>query len=106
MIRSFHYAAYTALMAQTGGAIPVDNPALLEPWALFWYWWVSAAFLQSYLEVAGAAAFLPPSREDLQTLLDLFLLEKALYELGYEVNNRPQWVRIPIEGVVQLLEAP
>jgi maltose alpha-D-glucosyltransferase/alpha-amylase len=106
MIRSFHYAAYTALMGQTGGATPVENPAVLEPWALFWYSWVSATFLQSYLEVPATAAFLPPSGEDLRTLLDLFLLEKALYELGYEVNNRPQWLRIPIEGVIQLLEAP
>ena len=106
MIRSFHYAAYTALIGQTGGAIPVDNPAILEPWALFWYSWVSAEFLRSYLEMAETDAFLPPSREHLRTLLDAFLLEKALYELAYEVNNRPQWVRIPIEGVIQLLEAP
>ena len=105
MIRSFHYAAYTALFGQTGGAMPVQNPAFLEPWALFWYLWVSAAFLGSYLEVASPGGFLPQSGEDLRTLLDVLLLEKAVYELRYEVNNRPDWVRIPIEGVLQLLEA-
>ena len=105
MIRSFHYAAYTALFGQTGGAIPVENPAFLEPWALFWYLWVSSAFLGSYLEVASEGGFLPLRREDLRTLLDVLLLEKAIYELRYEVNNRPQWVRIPIEGILQLLES-
>src|SRR2546425_8315391 len=49
MIRSFHYAAYTALFGQTGGAIPAEKPALLEPRALFWYLWVSSPFLRSYL---------------------------------------------------------
>jgi maltose alpha-D-glucosyltransferase/alpha-amylase len=38
-------------------------------------------------------------------LLDTFLLQKAIYELRYEINNRPDWVRIPIHGIVQLLEA-
>jgi len=60
-------------------------------------------YLRAYLEVTDKALFLPKSKQELQTLLDIFLLEKAAYELGYELNNRPTWVRIPLEGILQLL---
>jgi maltose alpha-D-glucosyltransferase/alpha-amylase len=105
MIRSFHYAAYAALMAQTKLPPGPSSSATLEPWALFWYLWVSATFLRSYLAEAGPAGFLPTDRRQLEVLIDALLLEKALYELRYEINHRPEWVRIPIEGILQLLEA-
>ncbi len=76
----------------------------MERWACFWQLWVSAGFLQSYLEVAGQGGFLPQKEEDLQVLLDAFCLEKAVYELGYELNNRPEWVKLPIQGIMQLLQ--
>jgi maltose alpha-D-glucosyltransferase/alpha-amylase len=103
MLRSFHYAAYAALLGQVAGVRPEDF-ATLEPWARFWYAWVSGTFLRSYLAAAEVAAFLPQTREELQVLLDAYLLEKALYELGYELNSRPDWVRIPLQGILQLLE--
>jgi maltose alpha-D-glucosyltransferase / alpha-amylase len=81
-----------------------ENPAVLEPWLDFWYAWVSAAFLRSYQATATGASFLPSARHELEVLLDAFLLEKALYELGYEVNNRPDWVKIPIQGILDLVE--
>ena len=56
-----------------------------------------------YLEVAGNAIFIPKGREELALLLDVYLLDKAIYELGYELNNRPTWVRIPLDGIAQLL---
>jgi maltose alpha-D-glucosyltransferase/alpha-amylase len=77
----------------------------LEPWAQAWYVWVSAGFLQTYLAYAGAASVLPPTREERQVLLDAYLLEKAVYELGYELNNRPDWIRIPLQGIRQLWDA-
>ena len=62
-------------------------------------------FLRAYLQAADGAAFLPASRDDLDALLDAFQLEKAVYELRYEVANRPDWVPIPLQGVRQLLES-
>ena len=58
-------------------------------WARAWYQWVSAAFLGSYLETAADASFVPRTRAELEVLLDALLLEKAVYELLYEANNRP-----------------
>jgi len=103
MIRSFHYAAYTVVMTERGSVRPEDRE-FLEPWARFWYQWVSASFLRAYLGEAGAATFLPTGGEDLEVLLDVLLLEKAIYELGYEANNRPEWLVIPVQGVLDLME--
>lgn len=102
MLRSFHYAAYSALFSRIEGTPGVDA-SRLEGWADNWHLWVSAAYLGEYLRVASQAAFLPHTRESLQTLLDIYLLEKAVYELIYEANNRPDWVRIPMQGVRQLV---
>jgi maltose alpha-D-glucosyltransferase/alpha-amylase len=107
MMRSFHYAAYAALLG-SGGLRPDDEERLggsAESWLLYWYGWVAAAFLRAYLQAAEGASFLPASRADLDTLLDAFQLEKAVYELRYEVANRPEWVPIPLQGVRQLLES-
>jgi len=105
MIRSFHYAAYAALSSHgPGGAAvrPEDIPTL-EPWARVWHTWVSAAFLNAYLKTQDISPVTPVNKADLQTLLDAYLLEKAVYELGYELNNRPDWVRIPLQGILDLL---
>ena len=72
----------------------------------FWTAWTSAAFLKSYLALADGQPFLPGQRENSQLLLDVYLLEKALYELRYELNNRPDWARIPLHGILQLLDEP
>jgi maltose alpha-D-glucosyltransferase/alpha-amylase len=104
MLRSFHYAAYTALLGQRANVRPEDY-STLAPWAEFWYEWVGATFLRAYLEVAREGHFLPPNPEHLQILLDAYLLEKALYELTYELNSRPDWVQVPLLGILQLLEA-
>ena len=55
------------------------------------------------LAVAGAAPFLPADPVQRAALLDLFLLDKALYELNYELNSRPDWTRIPLRGLAELL---
>ena len=73
----------------------------------FWTAWTSAAFLKSYLALADGQPFLPrAARRTAQLLLDVYLLEKALYELRYELNNRPDWARIPLHGILQLLDEP
>ena len=102
MMRSFHYAAYTALSLRRQTVRPEDVP-LLEPWADLWASWISSVYLQSYLETASTAPFIPTLREDTETLLEAFLLEKAVYEVAYELNNRPHWLTIPLRGIRQIL---
>jgi maltose alpha-D-glucosyltransferase/alpha-amylase len=102
MIRSFHYAAHTALSMRRQTVRPEDVP-LLEPWAEHWANWIASAYLQSYLRAAEGAVFLPGNREETEMLLDAFLLEKAVYEVGYEMNNRPDWLGIPLRGIRQIL---
>jgi maltose alpha-D-glucosyltransferase/alpha-amylase len=106
MIRSFHYAGYTALLSLTGGPPAQENPSFLEPWILYWYRWVAGAFLRGYLDVPSVKGVLPSDRSQFGLLLGVLLLEKAVYELRYELNHRPDWVKIPIEGILQQLEGP
>jgi maltose alpha-D-glucosyltransferase/alpha-amylase len=107
MLRSFHYAAYTSLFGHLGSAMvrPEDLVAM-EPWARIWNVWICSTFLKSYLEHAQPGGFLPSNRDEFDVLLSVYLLEKALYELGYELNNRPDWIRIPLAGILQLLQSP
>jgi trehalose synthase-fused probable maltokinase len=104
MLRSFHYAAYSAFFDylekhDNNGGRDDDR---VETWVQTWQVWVSAAYLHTYLATAGDAAIMPANREDLEILLNAHLLEKAVYELIYELNNRPGWVRIPLSGIAQL----
>ena len=80
-----------------------EDESLLDTAATFWHHTVSAAFLRAYLAASAGAPHLPASREELRVLLDAYRLEKALYEIVYELNNRPDWVRIPMRGVLELL---
>jgi maltose alpha-D-glucosyltransferase/alpha-amylase len=102
MVRSFHYAAYFALLKEA--SIRLEDIAVLEPWANLWYRYVSGVFLWSYFNTVGEASFIPADREELKVMLKAFLLDKAIYELGYELNNRPEWVIIPLKGIKDLLE--
>jgi maltose alpha-D-glucosyltransferase/alpha-amylase len=95
MLRSYQYAAYSGIDASL--------PAV-EAWAEFWNGWVSAAFLKAYFSRAQGQVFAPASEVERRTLLQAFLLQKALYELAYELNNRPNWVGIPIRGILSLIE--
>ncbi|HET8563186.1 MAG TPA: putative maltokinase, partial [Candidatus Binatia bacterium] len=101
MLRSFDYASAVAL--RNRGLRPEDMPHL-ELWGRFWGVWVCVAFLKSYLDVTASAGFLPKSREEMKVLLDLHVLEKAIYELNYELNNRPDWVSVPIRGIMEILQ--
>ncbi|ABS27266.1 1,4-alpha-glucan branching protein GlgB [Anaeromyxobacter sp. Fw109-5] len=105
MVRSLHYAAHAgpARRAERPDAAP-GEAAHAQAWARVWYAWVAASFLRAYLDAARGARFLPAGGE-LRELLALYLTEKALYELAYELNNRPDWVRLPLEGIAELLGA-
>jgi maltose alpha-D-glucosyltransferase/alpha-amylase len=102
MLRSFQYAAYAALFSCTSNMAVTEAEALrLRRWADFWYFWVCAAYLRGYFQQAVGAAFLPPNRVDLETLIEVYLLEKVVYEIGYEMNNRPTWLSIPLSGILR-----
>jgi maltose alpha-D-glucosyltransferase/alpha-amylase len=103
MLRSFHSAACSALFAQQARKPGPDDFDLFESWAFCWYVWVCAVFTRAYLDFAGSSRFVPRKRDERQMLLDIHLLEKAVYELGYELNNRPEWVKIPLRGIQELL---
>jgi maltose alpha-D-glucosyltransferase / alpha-amylase len=101
MLRSCHYAAHQAIFSK--GVRPEDVPAM-EKWACFWYLWVTATFFKTYMKFAGQASFLPQAEGQLNILLRALSLEKAVYELAYELNNRPNWVPIPLQGIMELLK--
>jgi maltose alpha-D-glucosyltransferase/alpha-amylase len=101
MMRSFQYAAYNALWQP---AMRAEDIPFLERWAGFWYREMASVFLQSYLGTTRGAGFIPEKTADLQVLLEAYLLDKAVYEIGYELNHRPDWVVIPIRGIKHILE--
>ena len=102
MMRSFQYAAYSALWQP---AMRAEDVPFLERWADLWYRQMSSTFLESYLRTASGAMFVPQNSDDLQILLEAYLLDKAVYEIGYELNNRPDWVIIPIRGIKHILKS-
>ena len=102
MIRSFHYAAYSALMQQEG--LRREDVEYLEAWAEQWYQYASGFFMHSYLGKIKGSGIVPAKEEDLEILIHTYLLEKAIYELGYELNNRPDWVLIPIRGIKYIMK--
>ncbi len=98
MLRSFSYAAFAGL-ARFAQRRP-EAARNVEPWAQLWANAVSTAFLSGYRQIIAADPTLLPEPAIAQSMLDVNLLEKALYELQYELNNRPDWVRIPLAGIL------
>ena len=100
MLRSFSYAAYSALepfaQRHPGAAKSLDA------WAQLWLNAVSTEFLDAWRITIATNPHLIPQPRQAQRLLEAYLLEKALYELLYELNNRPTWVRIPLAGILAL----
>jgi maltose alpha-D-glucosyltransferase/alpha-amylase len=99
MLRSFNYARWSALRRIAQNA---DELERLEPAVREWERASRETFLTSY---ANTLASVNAARPIDTALLDLFELEKALYELRYELNNRPDWVQVPLQGLATLLEA-
>jgi len=99
MLRSFNYAAFAALFA----FLPTAPGALeqLTPWAQAWQHWVSRAFLGAYRTAMSESPVLP-GPASFEPLLHALIVDKALYELEYELNSRPEWARIPLGALVTL----
>ena len=107
MLRSFHYAATFSLADSIeNGLIRREDRSLLQSWARFWQLLTSAEYLNSYLEVVGESHLLPSSQEDTEFLLNIYTLEKAVFELGFELQNRPERAWIPLQSIVQMMETP
>jgi trehalose synthase-fused probable maltokinase len=101
MLRSFDYAAHAALIGFAQSSPGAADA--LSPWAEGWHRWVSRAFLAAYREAMGRSSLLPDGSA-FDALLSALVLEKALYEVGYELNSRPDWARIPLAALVHLLQ--
>ncbi len=102
MLRSFHYAAYGSLFSRE--TYLQGNADYLEEWAEQWNHYMSGFYLKSYLETASQHDFIPSEQEDFNILIQTFLLEKAIYELNYELNNRPKWSIIPMKGILYVMQ--
>jgi maltose alpha-D-glucosyltransferase/alpha-amylase len=100
MLRSFSYAAHTALKrSESTPAAMRDNAArALEDWERD----AARHFLDGYLRAAEGLASVPTDRRAVDALLDLFLIEKAAYELRYEIARRPDWIAIPLRGLLEI----
>jgi maltose alpha-D-glucosyltransferase/alpha-amylase len=99
LIRSIDYAAYYILMSTP--AFMETHFTTLQHWIEPWYHYASGIFFQAYLKECNDAAFIPSTTEQTETLLQAFLIEKAAYELVYELNNRPEWAIIPLRGLTR-----
>jgi maltose alpha-D-glucosyltransferase/alpha-amylase len=103
MLRSINYAAVAGVrgVATDRG----EDTSALEPLARDWEARSAAAFLDGYRATIAGCASYPSEPDQAQRLLELFILEKAFYEMSYELANRPSWLRIPLEGIRAILDA-
>jgi len=108
MLRSFQYAAFTALERERERGLldAADEGARFAGWAGLFERWSAASFLRGYLAASEGVdrAIVPREEGTLATLLEAWLIEKAMYEIRYELDNRPEWVRIPLRGILELVE--
>ena len=105
MMRSFHYAAWKGLFdhMQRGGMEP-DSIHTLDPWARLWYRSVSLEYLRAYLGRIDEDSFLSQPPEEIAILLPAYLFHEAMHEIGSELAGRPDWLHIPLRGILSLLE--
>jgi len=103
LLRSYHYASQSVVSGEFSGlTITGENWEATRNWLQVWYTWTSTAYLRSYLENVPDH-LIPSDPNDLSRLLGLYLVDKAMYEVRYELNHRPEWVAIPLEGILSTL---
>ena len=101
LLHSFFFASRMGL---TEGALRPEDVPVVEPWARFWNLWVSVAFVKAYLEVASRETFLPRTREEMEILLNFFFVSRGVFELRYQLLNRPDRAQIPLQSLLQMLD--
>lgn len=102
MIRSLHYATYSSLMDHAINNM--DKREELHVWGEAWFYYMTRMFIRGYMQHVGDFKFIPSNKKDFKILLHVLLLEKAVYELNYELNNRPEMVYIPLMGIKTLVQ--
>jgi maltose alpha-D-glucosyltransferase / alpha-amylase len=102
MLHSFHYAVMTTLVHH-GAGHPEDLP-LLEPWLEAWYVYVTGSYLKAYLHALKNSPLIPADREELAIMLRSFMIQRAVRELGYDLNNRSDLVDLSLRGIEMLLK--
>jgi maltose alpha-D-glucosyltransferase/alpha-amylase len=103
LVRSIDYSTTAALERALANA--PDEPGRLAPALAIWRDVSAATFVAAYREALTDGRLWPQERADADRLLDLFLIDKALYEIEYELSHRPQWVRVPLAGILRILAA-
>jgi maltose alpha-D-glucosyltransferase/alpha-amylase len=104
MIRSYHYAVVMAMRQVSESGIDADAMVVLHQWANAIHSYLSAAFLDGYRRAVDGSSIVPDDPAHFRLLLDALVVEKAAYELEYEINNRPDWIDIPLQGILSILE--
>jgi maltose alpha-D-glucosyltransferase/alpha-amylase len=102
MLRSFHYAVYATIFSEKN-SFKLSKEELFEAGEKY-YKAISAVFLNRYIETAMDNQLDIGYKSEIKNLLEYHLLEKAVYEIGYELKARPDWVIIPLTGIKQILE--
>ena len=101
MIRSLHYAAYSSILSPEYSQQRKEGN--LEEWAESWHYYISRLYIKGYLDKAENKDYVPKNQEDFNILMHTFLLEKALTELNYEIENRQEWILIPLRGIKSII---
>ncbi len=103
MLRSFDYAAFNVLL--NNATIRPEDRKALQPWAELWSFYVGQHFIEVYTEKTRERELIPADPRQRELLLRSYLMNKAVYELNYELNNRPDWAAIPMGGILRLIGA-
>jgi len=105
MLCSFRYAAEAGLARQQELArVPTDKQDKLARWGGCWRLWVSVAFMKGYLGSLGHSVLLPAGDQELQSLLEIYLLHRTMDELGDHLARRASLVKPACEGILELLQ--
>ena len=102
MLRSFAYAVETALRSER---LRAEDRARLAPWAEAFRAWVRVSFVRTYLKGIEGQAFCPKTPAIARSLLEFHELEKVIYEVNYELNNRPDWLVVPLVGLARHVQS-
>ena len=102
MIRSFDYVAHQALI--DAAARGIATSAALQPAADLWSMWTQAVYAASYLDAVAGSRLVPSDADDVELLLQVFTLHKAMYEVRYELGSRPEWLHVPLRALLRRTE--